>query len=205
MCHHDDHDNQLRPIRIRPANLDPLAGCRYYYMHSVAYGGCKEPANLGCDQTPDHCGFQMNHTGGGLEQARIVSLVIDGLDLWSRWIGRTNNAGIRDRLLVIKKSVEPPPSYATSFTPHVTLSYNLTPCSQHLAQQGPVQRQLGVCGPRHRAQPAARGHPVPPRRRMEPKHAGGGAVVELCVPVSEQTEVAQPHLYTCIHRLCNVT
>jgi hypothetical protein len=33
-----------------------------YYMISVAYGECKEPANLGCDQTSDKCGFQFNHT-----------------------------------------------------------------------------------------------------------------------------------------------
>ena len=31
----------------------------YYYMTSVAYGGCREPQNLGCDQTSDHCGFQV--------------------------------------------------------------------------------------------------------------------------------------------------
>lgn len=31
----------------------------YFYLTSVAYGGCTEPANLGCDQTPDKCGFQV--------------------------------------------------------------------------------------------------------------------------------------------------
>ena len=35
----------------------------YYYMTSVAYGGCEEPANLGCDQTKDHCGFQVRIYG----------------------------------------------------------------------------------------------------------------------------------------------
>jgi hypothetical protein len=44
----DSHDFSLR-----------LYPDGYYYMTSVAYGGCKEPANLGCDQTPDHCGFQV--------------------------------------------------------------------------------------------------------------------------------------------------
>lgn len=33
-----------------------------YYMISVAYGGCMEPKGQGCDQTPDKCGFQFNHT-----------------------------------------------------------------------------------------------------------------------------------------------
>ena len=31
-------------------------------MCSIAYGECKEPANQGCDETPDKCGFQPNHT-----------------------------------------------------------------------------------------------------------------------------------------------
>lgn len=33
-----------------------------YWLFSVAYGGCREPANQGCDQTEDKCGFQQNHT-----------------------------------------------------------------------------------------------------------------------------------------------
>ncbi len=32
-----------------------------YYMHAVQYGLCKEPANLGCDQTADRCGFKYDH------------------------------------------------------------------------------------------------------------------------------------------------
>ncbi len=49
----DSHDFSLRRI---PSDPD------YYYMTSIAYGLCKEPANKGCDQTSDHCGFQSNHT-----------------------------------------------------------------------------------------------------------------------------------------------
>lgn len=45
----DSHDFSLR-----------LYPDGYYYMTSVAYGGCTEPANLGCDQTSDHCGFQVS-------------------------------------------------------------------------------------------------------------------------------------------------
>ncbi len=33
----------------------------YYYYHGAQYGECKEPAGYGCDQTPDHCGFETNH------------------------------------------------------------------------------------------------------------------------------------------------
>jgi hypothetical protein len=33
-----------------------------YIMCSIAYGECKEPPRQGCDQTPDHCGFQLYHT-----------------------------------------------------------------------------------------------------------------------------------------------
>jgi hypothetical protein len=33
----------------------------FYYMHAVSYGLCEEPANLGCDQTTDHCGFRLDH------------------------------------------------------------------------------------------------------------------------------------------------
>eukprot|EP00047_Mylnosiga_fluctuans_P006490 m.247211 g.247211 ORF g.247211 m.247211 type:complete len:382 (-) comp15327_c0_seq1:59-1204(-) len=32
-----------------------------YYYHGVAYGLCKEPANYGCDQTADKCGFRLDH------------------------------------------------------------------------------------------------------------------------------------------------
>lgn len=48
----DSHDFSLRRIPADP----------YYYMTSIAYGLCKEPANYGCDQTADKCGFQPNHT-----------------------------------------------------------------------------------------------------------------------------------------------
>ena len=43
-------------------SLHKYPGREGYGMFSVAYGGCLEPANQGCDQTADHCGFQMNHT-----------------------------------------------------------------------------------------------------------------------------------------------
>ena len=43
-------------------SLHKYPGREGYWMFSVAYGGCLEPANQGCDQTADHCGFQMNHT-----------------------------------------------------------------------------------------------------------------------------------------------
>ena len=43
-------------------SLHRYPGFDGYYMVSIAYGECKEPANLGCDQTPDKCGFQANHT-----------------------------------------------------------------------------------------------------------------------------------------------
>ena len=45
----DAHDFSLRKF--------PRAGGGYW-MNAVAYGGCVEPMKLGCDQTPDDCGFQ---------------------------------------------------------------------------------------------------------------------------------------------------
>lgn len=33
-----------------------------YVLTAISYGECFEPAGRGCDQTPDHCGFQPNHT-----------------------------------------------------------------------------------------------------------------------------------------------
>ena len=32
-----------------------------YVMHAASYGLCVAPARMGCDQTPDHCGFRNNH------------------------------------------------------------------------------------------------------------------------------------------------
>ena len=43
-------------------SLHKYPGREGYFMFSVAYGGCREPANMGCDQTADKCGFQLNHT-----------------------------------------------------------------------------------------------------------------------------------------------
>lgn len=50
----DAHDGSIQRF---PASGDPGA----YYMHSAAYGLCKEPAAHGCDQTPTHCGFRDDH------------------------------------------------------------------------------------------------------------------------------------------------
>jgi hypothetical protein len=49
----DSHDFSLRTYPGDPS---------FYYMTSIAYGTCKEPAGKGCDQTADHCGFQFNHS-----------------------------------------------------------------------------------------------------------------------------------------------
>ena len=48
----DSHDFSLRKY----------PGTAGYTMVSIAYGECREPASQGCDQTPDKCGFQPNHT-----------------------------------------------------------------------------------------------------------------------------------------------
>ena len=32
-----------------------------FVMHTIEYGLCLAPAKLGCDATPDHCGFRGNH------------------------------------------------------------------------------------------------------------------------------------------------
>lgn len=48
----DSHDFSLRKVPNDP----------FYYMTSIAYGTCMEPTGYGCDQTPDKCGFQANHT-----------------------------------------------------------------------------------------------------------------------------------------------
>jgi beta-xylosidase len=32
-----------------------------YYYHGAEYGLCHEPARMGCDQAPDHCGFKNDH------------------------------------------------------------------------------------------------------------------------------------------------
>jgi hypothetical protein len=52
----DSHDSSIRPF------FDKSTNSTVYYMFSIAYGLCKEPANYGCDQTSDKCGFQYNHT-----------------------------------------------------------------------------------------------------------------------------------------------
>ena len=43
-------------------SLHKYPGLPGYVMVSIAYGSCKEPEAQGCDQTPDKCGFQLNHT-----------------------------------------------------------------------------------------------------------------------------------------------
>lgn len=48
----DSHDFSLHKYPNLPG----------YYLVSIAYGDCHEPAKQGCDQTPDKCGFQPNHT-----------------------------------------------------------------------------------------------------------------------------------------------
>jgi hypothetical protein len=32
-----------------------------YVMHAIEYGLCTAPTGMGCDQTPDHCGFRNDH------------------------------------------------------------------------------------------------------------------------------------------------
>ena len=54
LCHPYAHI----PIAFRRS----YPGVPGYVMVSIAYGECQEPKNLGCDQTPDKCGFQPNHT-----------------------------------------------------------------------------------------------------------------------------------------------
>jgi len=49
----DAHDGTVQKFTIGNSSL--------YYMHAMQYGLCEEPANLGCDQTPDHCGFLPDH------------------------------------------------------------------------------------------------------------------------------------------------
>ena len=43
-------------------SIHKYPGMLGYTMVSIAYGTCMEPANQGCDQTGDKCGFQPNHT-----------------------------------------------------------------------------------------------------------------------------------------------
>ena len=50
----DAHDGIIRKF--------PSTGTNDYYLLGLSYGDCHEPANLGCDQTPDKCGFQFNHS-----------------------------------------------------------------------------------------------------------------------------------------------
>lgn len=47
----DAHDGSIQQFGNKPP----------FYMHAVQYGLCQEPANYGCDQTPDHCGFRLDH------------------------------------------------------------------------------------------------------------------------------------------------
>lgn len=48
----DAHDFTLRKY----------PGTAGYVLAAISYGECREPAARGCDATPDHCGFQPNHT-----------------------------------------------------------------------------------------------------------------------------------------------
>ena len=43
-------------------SIHKYPGTAGYTMVSIGYGECVEPAGHGCDSTPDHCGFQPNHT-----------------------------------------------------------------------------------------------------------------------------------------------
>ena len=43
-------------------SIHKYPGTSGYTMVSIGYGLCEEPKGLGCDSTPDHCGFQPNHT-----------------------------------------------------------------------------------------------------------------------------------------------
>ena len=43
-------------------SIHKFPGTTGYTMVSISYGECVEPAGHGCDSTPDHCGFQPNHT-----------------------------------------------------------------------------------------------------------------------------------------------
>jgi hypothetical protein len=47
----DAHDGSVQMFGGKPP----------FYMHAVQYGLCHEPANYGCDSTPDRCGFQYDH------------------------------------------------------------------------------------------------------------------------------------------------
>jgi hypothetical protein len=48
----DGHDGVIRRVE----NVDGFTG---YILFTLSYGDCKEPAKMGCDSTPDHCGFQL--------------------------------------------------------------------------------------------------------------------------------------------------
>ena len=58
----DAHDNSLRRY---PDG--------YFYLFAAAYGGCLEPAGRGCDPTPDHCGFQANHSVARFRSRTLAS------------------------------------------------------------------------------------------------------------------------------------
>ena len=46
----DGHDHQ---IRLLPNGT--------FVLYTIQYGLCVAPTGMGCDQTPDHCGFRGNH------------------------------------------------------------------------------------------------------------------------------------------------
>jgi beta-xylosidase len=54
-------DNAGNIVNAHDGSIQKFKKDGPYYIHAAEYGLCKEPARYGCDQTPDHCGFQNNH------------------------------------------------------------------------------------------------------------------------------------------------
>lgn len=55
-------DNQGSIMDSHDFSIHKYPGTPGYTLVGISYGECKEPANKGCDQTADKCGFQPNHT-----------------------------------------------------------------------------------------------------------------------------------------------
>ena len=120
-----------------------------YVMHAASYGLCVAPARLGCDQTPDHCGFRNNHNVRGRACTRR---------------SRAHDAPISPNPCQSLPS-SPKPCLRL---PAPALTHHGAPSAAGDGVDVAVARERLVDAARKRVRGlgAARGHPLPPRRGL---------------------------------------
>ena len=121
-------------IDAHDGSVQQFGGRGLFYMHAVQYGLCAEPANYGCDVTPNHCGFHVR--GREHWQTRVPS--------FGKTTGDTNADGV------------------TLFS--LCLVCEARPQHHRLHYGKPVVRILDVCTKRHRTRGSPARYRVPATR-----------------------------------------